>query len=132
MYENELERVREFFSGDRFATENGMVIDEIGDHYAKCSVEIKNRHLNAMGGVMGGVHYTLADFAFAVASNWQEPGTVGLSNTISYVGPVKGKKLIAEAKLVKNGRSTCCYNVEIRDDLGNITATVQCMGFHKR
>ena len=129
---SDIEKVRELFAKDHFATENGMVIDEIGDHYAKCSVEIKSRHLNAMGGVMGGVHYTLADFAFAVASNWQEPGTVGLSNTISYVGPVKGTKLIAEARLVKNGRSTCCYNVEIRDDLGNITATVQCVGFHKR
>ena len=132
MEEKSLEQVREFFSGDRYATENGMVIDEIGDHYAKCSVELTSRHYNAMGGVMGGVHYTLADFAFAVASNWQEPGTVGLSNTISYVGAVKGKKLIAEATLVKNGRSTCCYNVEIRDDLGNIAATVQCVGFHKR
>ena len=132
MEEKTLEQVREFFSGDRYATENGMVIDEIGDHYAKCSVELTSRHYNAMGGVMGGVHYTLADFAFAVASNWQEPGTVGLSNTISYVGAVKGKKLIAEAKLVKNGRSTCCYNVEIRDDLGNIAAAVQCVGFHKR
>ena len=129
---NTIEEVRDFFKGDKFASDAGMVIDEIGDHYAKCSVEIKSRHLNAMGGVMGGVHYTLADFAFAVASNWQEPGTVGLSNTISYVGPVKGTKLIAEARLVKNGRSTCCYNVEIRDDLGNITATVQCVGFHKR
>ena len=132
MEEKSLEQVREFFSGDRYATENGMVIDEIGDHYAKCSVELTSRHYNAMGGVMGGVHYTLADFAFAVASNWQEPGTVGLSNTISYVGAVKGKKLIAEATLVKNGRITCCYNVEIRDDLGNIAAAVQCVGFHKR
>lgn len=125
----DLERVREQFANDRFATENGMVVEEIGDHYAKCSVEIQERHLNAMGGVMGGVHYTLADFAFAVASNWQKPGVVGLNCDISYLSTVKGKKLIAEARLVKDGRSTCVYIVDITDELGTKVAIVQAMGF---
>lgn len=124
-----LERVREQFAKDRFATENGMVVEEIGDHYAKCSVEIQERHLNAMGGVMGGVHYTLADFAFAIASNWQKPGVVGLNCDISYLSTVKGKKLIAEARLVKDGRSTCVYIVDITDELGTKVAIVQAMGF---
>lgn len=128
----DLEKVREQFAEDRFATENGMIVEEVGDHYSKCSVELTRRHLNAMGGVMGGVHYTLADFAFAVASNWQEMRTVGISSSITYVGPVKGRKLIAEAHLVKDGRSTCCYNVDIQDDLGNKIAVVQCLGFNKQ
>ena len=127
----DLEKVREQFANDRFATENGMIVEEIGDHYSKCSVELTERHFNAMGGVMGGVHYTLADLAFAVASNWQGMRTVGLSCSINYVGPVRGRKLIAEAHLVKDGRSTCCYNVDIHDDLGNIVAVVQCLGFNK-
>ena len=127
----DLEKVRQQFAGDRFATENGMIVEEVGDHYAKCSVELTDRHFNAMGGVMGGVHYTLADFAFAVASNWQKMRTVGLSCSISYVGPVRGKKLIAEARLIKDGRSTCSYNVQIRDDLDNSVAVVQCVGFNK-
>ncbi|MBQ1463641.1 MAG: PaaI family thioesterase [Ruminococcus sp.] len=128
-YSEKLEEVRRIFEGDRFATENGMVIDEIGDHYAKCSVELNERHLNAMGGIMGGVHYTLADFAFAVASNWQSPGTVGLSTTISYIGKVRGRKLIAEAELVKDGRSVNCYHITIKDELGNNCAEVQAVGF---
>ena len=64
-----------------------------------------------MGNVMGGVHYTLADFAFAVASNWQAPGVVGINNSIAYLSPIKGKKLIARATLIKDGRATCVYNV---------------------
>ena len=55
----ELEKVREIFRGDRFATEMGAVIDEIGDHHAKCSLIINEHHKNAMGGVMGGVYFTL-------------------------------------------------------------------------
>ena len=51
------------FQNHRFATENGAVIEEVDDHYAKCSLKIENRHRNAMGAVMGGVYFTLADFA---------------------------------------------------------------------
>ena len=67
---NTIEEVREYFKNDTFATDAGIVIDEIGDHSSVCSVVLDERHCNAMGNVMGGVHYTLADFAFAVASNW--------------------------------------------------------------
>lgn len=127
----ELEKVREIFRGDRFATEMGAVIDEIGDHHAKCSLIINEHHKNAMGGVMGGVYFTLADFAFAVASNWQKAGVVGLNCDAAFIGAPKTERIIAEANLVKDGRSICTYDVKITDELGNIVATVQCMGFHK-
>jgi len=126
-----LEEVREFFSNDRFATENGAVVEEIGDKYAKCSMDLTARHLNAMGGVMGGVPFTLADFTFAVASNWQKPGTVSLASNITFYGVAKGKKLIAEAKCVKDGRSTCYYTVDIVDELGTMVAAVTFNGFKK-
>lgn len=127
----ELEKVRELFKNDRFATEAGAVIDEIGDHYSKCSLVLNEHHNNAAGGVMGGVYFTLADFAFAVASNWQNGGVVGINCDASFVGVPKTKRIIAEARLVKDGRSICCYNVDIRDELGNPVAAVQCMGFRK-
>ena len=31
------EEIVQLFQNDRFATENGAVIDEVDDHYAKCS-----------------------------------------------------------------------------------------------
>ena len=34
-----IDQVRERFRHDRFATENGAVIDEISDGYAKCSLD---------------------------------------------------------------------------------------------
>ncbi|MDE5853799.1 MAG: PaaI family thioesterase [Ruminococcus sp.] len=130
-YNEKLQEVREVFRGDKFATENGMVIDEIGNHYAKCSVELTEIHRNAMGGVMGGVHFTLADFAFAVAANWQHMGTVALSTDVAFIGVVKGDILTAEAVLVKDGRSVCCYHITVKDNLGNIVADIKTVGFHK-
>ena len=99
-----LEEVRKIFQGDRFATENGAVIEEIGDHCATCSLMITDSHRNAMGAVMGGVSFLLADFAFAVAANWEKMGCVSLHSDISFLGTVKGSKLIATALCVKNGK----------------------------
>ena len=132
MTDNEtLERVRETFRGDRFATEMGAVIDELGDNYSKCSLVLNEHHRNAVGGIMGGVYFTLADFAFAVASNWQQAGVVGLNCDASFIGVPKTERIIAEARLIKDGRTICCYNVDIRDELGNPVAAVQCVGFRK-
>ena len=127
----ELEKTREFFRNDRYATETGAVIDEIDDHYAKCSLTLTEHHRNGVGGIMGGVYFTLADFAFAVASNWQKPGVVGLNCDIAFIGVPKSERIIAEAKLVKDGRSICTYDVKITEELGNTVASVQCMGYHK-
>lgn len=127
----ELEKVRGIFRNDRFATEMGAVIDDIGDYYAKCSLVLTGSHKNAVGGIMGGVYFTLADFAFAVASNWQQQGVVGLNCDASFIGVPKTERIIAEAKLIKDGRTICCYNVEIKDEVGTPVAAVKCIGFRK-
>ena len=125
-----LERVRKLFEGDRFATENGAVIDQIGDHSATCSLVITPSHRNAMGAVMGGTYFMLADFAFAVAANWEKMGCVSLRSDISFLGAAKGSRLIARAVCVKNGRTTALYRVDVTDDLGNLTVTVTVTGCH--
>jgi len=125
-----LEEVREIFKGDRFATENGAVIEEIGDHCATCSLTITDSHRNAMGAVMGGTYFMLADFAFAVAANWEKMGCVSLRSDISFLGSAKGEKLIAKAVCVKNGKTTACYRVDVTDELGNLAATVTATGYY--
>lgn len=125
-----LEEVRKIFEGDRFATENGAVIEQIGDHSATCSLVITKSHRNAMGAVMGGVSFMLADFSFAVAANAERMGCVSLRSDISFLGTAKGEKLIAKAACVKDGKSTACYRVDVADDLGNLVATVTTTGYH--
>ena len=126
-----IEEIREIFKADRFATENGAVIDEVGEDWAVCSLEIGPPHKNAAGGVMGGVPFMLADFTFAVATNHEEMRTVSLSSTISFLGVAKGKRLIAKAECVKFGRATCYYQVHITDELGTKVAEVVFTGFNK-
>ena len=127
--EKTLEEVRRIFEGDRFAMENGAVIEEVGENTATCSLVITDSHRNAMGAVMGGTYFMLADFAFAVAANWKKLGCVSLRSDISFLGAAKGEKLIAKAVCIKDGRSTVCYRVDVTDDLGNLTATVTATGY---
>lgn len=124
-----LEEVREQFSRDRFATANGAVIEAVEEGYAKCSMILNETHRNAMGAVMGGAIFTLADFAFAVASNWNKAAHVSLSASISFLGGAKGSKLIAEAVKIKEGRKTCYYEVTVYDELGNQIAHMTSNGY---
>ena len=126
-----LEEVRQIFEGDRFATENGAKIDAIDTCYARCSLQIEPKHRNAMGAVMGGTYFMLADFAFAVAANWEQMGTVSLNSDISFLGTAKGELLIAEAVCIKNGRGTAFYRIEVKDELGNLAAVVNTTGYKK-
>lgn len=127
-----LDEIRSIFEHDRFATENGAVIDAVAEGYAKCSLTLTERHKNAAGGIMGGVPFMLADFTFAVATNHEVMRTVSLSANIAFLGMAHGEKLIAEARCVKSGRSTCYYVVSIKDELAHPVAEVTFTGFHKQ
>ena len=96
---------------------------------AEAELEITPQMMNSRNVVQGGAIMTLADFAFAVAANHRKMNTVTLSSSITFLGVPKGKMLIAEANCVKEGRSTCCYRVEVKDELGNGVAEVTMNGF---
>lgn len=123
-----LEEARAFFAGDRFATENGAVIDEIGEHYAICSMEITPHHLNAAGRVMGGAVFMLADFAFAVASNFGHPADVTTTSQITFLRPSQGKMLYAKSQELRRGRTAVYYETSVTDDTGALIARVTVSG----
>ena len=123
-----LEEARDFFAGDRFATENGAVIDEIGEHYAICSMEITPHHLNAAGRVMGGAVFMLADFAFAVASNFGHPADVTTTSQITFLRPSQGKMLYAKSQELRRGRTAVYYETSVTDDTGALIARVTASG----
>lgn len=127
----ELKEIQERFKADRFAAAMGAEILEARPGRAKCALTLGELHRNAAGGVMGGVAFTLADFAFAVAANCEKMGTVSLSSQIAYLSRPKGERLIAVANRVKEGRSTCYYTVDITDELGTPVAQVTTTGFIK-
>lgn len=127
----ELEKIRERFSKDLFAVEaTGIVITQASDRFAECRLKLERRHQNAMGGTMGGVVFTLCDFAYAVASNGlDKPYTMSLSSSVSFLAQPKGKELIARAECIKDGGHTCFYRVRVEDELGTAVAEALFTGY---
>ena len=124
-----IDEARDFFSRDRFATDNGMTLDERDDVHAVCSLVLSDRHRNAHGGVMGGAIFTLADFAFAALTNDGDRLTVAQQVSISYLSAPKGGRLVATARYRKDGRSSCVVNVDVADDAGRDIAQFVGTGF---
>lgn len=126
-----LEEAKEYFANDRYATEATKAeIIEVGENYSKCKIVLDASHKNARGFVMGGVSFTLADFAFAVATNTPDKGTVTVSTQISFTSAPKGDILYGECCVVKEGRRNCFYTVKITDELGTLVAVANVTGLH--
>lgn len=118
-----LEEVREFFSHDLFASDAcGCEVLEASHGHGVCAFTVSERHRNAMGNIMGGAIFTLADFALAVACNMCESPTMSVASTIEYFSMAKGDRLIATADADKSGRTLGFYTVEISDELGTRVA----------
>ncbi len=115
----DIDQIRERFSSDSFATQAaGAIIDRVEPGHAICFMELRPVHLNANSAPMGGAIFTLADFAFAVAANaYSGRVTVTQQVSVNFLSAAKGKKLIAEARCMKQGHSSCFYTVEVRDEL---------------
>lgn len=131
-------KAREVFINDRFATEvTGVTIDEVTEDCVRCSLALTDRHRNAMGAVMGGVMFTLADLAFAIAANIRcladdKPlQWVSLSSSIQYLGQTSDNAITTETLCVKHGKTTCTYNISIKDKhekrIAQVTTTGICI-----
>ena len=124
-----LEHAREVFGRDKFATEvTGIEIIDVSKNYARCELKIDGRHRNAMGAVMGGVIFTLADFCFAVAANSEKLSVVSVASNIEYLNAVRGERLIAEAHCRKSGHRNCFFQITITDELDTKIAHVSNVG----
>lgn len=113
-----LDRARAFFAKDRFAAGSGMIIEDAAPGHALVSLTLTDRHRNAVGGVMGGVLLTMADFSCAVASHFG-PGAgqhVSADAHVSFLNPCRGQTLRAEATRLKGGKKLSWYEVLIRDE----------------
>ena len=124
-----IDEARAYFSGDRFATENGMTLEECDENHAVTSLTLGARHRNALGGVMGGAIFTLADFAFAALTNDRERAAVAQQVGVNFLAAAKGDRLIATARYKKDGRASCVVNVDVVDDTGREIAQFVGTGF---
>ena len=77
----------------------------------------------------GGAIFTLADLAFAGASNAAGFRTVAFTSNISFIRPGTGRRLRAVATEVSRGRRTGVYSVQVFNDDGKVVAHGTTTGF---
>ena len=72
---------------------------------------------------------TLIDFTFATAASNMHRPTVAQQISMNFLSAVKGKVLTAEAVCRKDGKTSCVYHVNVRDDLDRDIAQAVVTGF---
>lgn len=128
----DLQAIREFFnSADAFAAHNGMTIVEVREGYARAEMQLQPWHLNGARTVHGGALFTLADFAFAAASNSRGQLALSINSSISIFKGAREGKLIAEAREISHAPKLAAFEVAIRDEANTLLATFQGMVYRK-
>ena len=126
--------IKEFLTeGDRFARGIGAKLEEVRAGYARATLTVEPRHLNAGGVCQGGVIFTLADLTFASivnASGFLSPLTSG---TIYYHRSAQlGDTLTAEGRILSDHHKLPCAIVEVRTQDGTHVASFTGEGYVTR
>jgi len=116
---------------DRFAKHNNIKLTEVGEGYAVAEMEVNNNHLNAADVVQGGAIFTLADLAFGAASNSYGVLNLNINSSISFVKSVKSGKLTAYAKEISKNKKISVYQIEVKNQKGELIATMQGIAYSK-
>jgi acyl-CoA thioesterase len=127
----ELEQITAFFNRDVFATGNGMRIVEVRVGYARAEMTVGPSHMNAVGIVQGGAAFTLADLAFAGASNSHGVVAVACQADMTYFKAVRSGKLTAVAEEVCRTRSLSTCVVRVFDEREQAVALFKGVAFIK-
>ena len=127
-----MDALRRYFNNDKFAERNNIELLSIGPGQAKAKMTLHPHHWNGYGTVQGGAIFTLADLAFAAASNSHGTVAVAINVSISYMKAAKTGTLWAEARELTRNFKIGTYTVEVKDDAGDLVALFQGMAYRKK
>ncbi len=121
-----------FRQQDRFARHAGIELVAAKPGWAQVKMVIQPFHLNGAGTVHGGAIFTLADFAFAVASNAHGQLAMGVHTSTNFINAAVSGTLYAEAEELSLNRRLASYQVRISDDQQRLIALFQGTAYRKQ
>lgn len=129
----ETDKIKSYFeANDKLGKHLGIKVLEVSEGFAKVKVEIMESHLNGIGTVHGGTIFTLADVAFAAASNSHGTVAVAVNVNISFVKAASKGVLYAEARELSRNPKLANYDIRVTDENGNIIALFQGLAYRKK
>lgn len=120
-----------FLEADPFSKQLGIRLVSASPGKSTLQLDISNNHLNSHGTVHGGVIFSLADVAFAVASNTSGVPAVAINTSITYMKAASSGTLIAEAKEFSSNPKLGSYVVEVYDQNREKIAVFQGLAYRK-
>ncbi len=120
-----------FFERDAWARAAGIELLEVSPGRATARMQIDDRHLNSHGTVHGGAIFTLADAAFALASNSHGVPAAAINASISFVTAASHGTLVARAEEFSLNPKIATYTVTVTDGDGTRIALFEGMVYRK-
>jgi len=115
-------RIEQIWQGDRLVQDFGMKLLDAGDGFAKVSVVVQERFLNAHGIGHGTLLFAVADAAFGVAVNAARDA-VGVQWSLNVFRAARpGQELVAEARVIHGGRQSMVCEVTVSTGEGKLLA----------
>ncbi|MFQ6000559.1 MAG: hotdog fold thioesterase [Anaerolineae bacterium] len=126
MDREEREGVLAKIRGDPFGEFMGITPLKVEEGYSLMAMTVGENMLNFHSIAHGGAIFTLADAAFAAASNSYGIKAVALNVNITYLSTVEaGVRLLAEAKEESQGDRIRLYHIRVTTEDGRLVASFQ-------
>ncbi len=118
------DETRERINTDPYCDTLGIDVVDLDPGFARTELTVTEGLLNFHGTPHGGAVYSLADAAFAAASNSRGDTAIALETNISYLEAVDtGETLAATAEETHVAGRTAEYEVVVTDEGGGRVAT---------
>ncbi len=125
--------VRRISTNDRFARMVGVEIKEVRPGYARVSMKVEDKHLNSVDITHGGAVFTVADTAFALASNSHGTVSLALNLSINFLkATVAGNVLTATATEDNLTNRTGLYRIVVEDETGDTVSVAEGLVYRKK
>ncbi len=118
-------RIEAIWNGDRLIQDFGMKLEEAREGYARVSVSVQERFLNAHDIGHGVLVFAVADAAFAISVN-TKVDAVGAQYNMNVIRASKpGETITAESKVVHAGRQSIVVELTVTGEDGRLIAKGQ-------
>ena len=121
----EVEFAREYQKKIPFVAHLKILTEALGEGTARLSMPVEPHMKNSLGTAHGGVIMSLLDVALCTAARTLHPesqGVITINLSTSFIGAGNGERLIAEARVLKDGRSMSFVEGEAKNGDGSLVA----------
>ena len=121
---HEIERLERLAKDEPVASFLGMKLVELSPGFARVSMAMKPEYINFNGMIFGGIVSSVADQAFAYATNSVITPNVATQFNIHYIAAAGEKdELTAECRVLKSGKRVCVSEIKVINQAGKLIAT---------